>query len=341
VDLPVGQAAIPAAASRSMSAAARISSITVAFNPELARLAQQLRALTGQVGEMVVVDNGSQPPLQELFPRHASEYPQFGAPTLRLVTLPQNEGVARGLNVGVEAARESGAAFVLLLDHDSVPAADMVSHLMAAHERGASRPGAPRVAAMGPRVKDLRDSREYPFVRLGWLRNRHMRCGEGSDEIVECDFLISSGTLVPLDAYAAIGAFEEALFIDSVDREWCFRARDRGFVLEGVCAAQLDHRLGDRRRGVANGFELVVHSPVRLYYMTRNRLLLYQRAYVPLKWKLKDFLRVLAKFAAVMLFVSPRGEYARMTLWAIRDAVARRGGKFSHDPAFKQEAPRD
>jgi rhamnosyltransferase len=322
-----------------MSAAARISSITVAFNPELPRLAQQLRELAGQVGEMVVVDNGSQPPLQELFARHAREYPQLGAAMVRLVTLPQNEGVARGLNVGVAAAREGGAEFVLLLDHDSVPAVDMVSHMMAAHEREASRSGAPRVAAMGPRVKDLRDSREYPFVRLGWLRNRHVRCGERVDEVVECDFLISSGTLVSLDAYARVGPFEEALFIDSVDREWCFRARHRGFVLQGVCAAQLDHRLGDLRRGVANGFELVVHSPVRLYYMTRNRMLLYQRGYVPLKWKLKDFLRVLAKFAAVMLFVSPRREYARMTLWAIRDAVAGRGGKFSHGCAATRKTP--
>ena len=183
------------------------------------------------------------------------------------------------------------------------------------------------IAALGPRVKDLRDSREYPFVRLGWLRNRHVRCDAASQDVIPCDFLISSGTLMPLAAYTQVGPFEDGLFIDSVDREWCFRALDRGFVLLGVCAASLDHRLGDERRRALLGMELVVHSPARLYYMTRNRLLLYQRAYVPLKWKLKDFLRVLAKFAATMLFVAPRGEYARMTLRAVRDALAGRGGK--------------
>jgi rhamnosyltransferase len=70
-----------------------------------------------------------------------------------------------------------------------------------------------------------------------------------------------------------------------------------------------------------------VHSPERIYYMTRNRLLLYQRAYMPLKWKLKDLLRFLAKFAATVLLVRPRRENARMTLWAIRDALAGRGGR--------------
>lgn len=310
-----------------MSFHPRISSITVAFNPEAARLAQQVGALAGQVSEMVVVDNGSQPSLEALFARHDPNHPEFREPALRVVMLRENAGIARGLNVGIGAARASGAEFVLLLDHDSVPARDMVELMVAAFRRDAAKPGAARIAAMGPRVKDFRDAREYPFIRLGWLRNRHLRCGNMGGEVVECDFLISSGTLLPLASFDAIGPFEEDLFIDSVDREWCFRARARGFTLKGVCAAQLDHRLGDHRRSVAGGIELIVHSPERLYYMTRNRMLLYQRAYVPLKWKLKDFLRVLAKFAATLALVAPRAEYARMTWWAIRDALARRGGK--------------
>jgi hypothetical protein len=67
--------------------------------------------------------------------------------------------------------------------------------------------------------------------------------------------------------------------------------------------------------------------------MTRNRILLYGRPYMPLKWKLKDLLRALAKFVTVVLLVRPRLEYARMTLWGIRDAMARRGGKFTEDRA--------
>jgi len=72
---------------------------------------------------------------------------------------------------------------------------------------------------------------------------------------------------------------------------------------------------------------LVIHSPHRLYYMTRNRLLLYRRAYVPLKWKIKDVIRMGCKFIVTILLVAPRRLYARMTWVAIRDAVAGRGGR--------------
>ena len=296
----------------------KITSITVAFNPNPERLAEQVRVLQDEVDDIVVIDNGSERPVADL--------PQLGGASLRVVTLPGNAGVARGFNLGLAAARERGAEFVLLLDDDSVPTPGMVAELVAACRERTAR-GPPQVAAVGPRVQDSRDPHDYPFIRLGWTHNRHVRCGTMHGEVIACDFLISSGSLVPMEAFASVGEFDEGLFIDSVDLEWCCRARDRGLMLYGVCAARLDHRLGDRRQAVLNAFELVVHSPERVYYMTRNRFLLYRRPYVPLKWKLKDLLRWLAKFSATLLLVAPRFEYARMTLRAIRDALGGRSGK--------------
>jgi rhamnosyltransferase len=304
-----------------------VSSVTVTFNPHPARLAEQIAGLLGQVDEIIIVDNGSdlsvEDILQQCAPRELQES------RIKLVALKDNQGVARGFNIGIGEARRRGAGFVLLLDHDSIPAPDMVPLLMAGYRRCVELAGSNRVAAVGPRVNDSRDRLEYPFIRMGWLRNRHLRCGDAG-EVVACDFLISSGCLISMQLYPAIGEFDEALFIDSVDLEWCCRARSRDFALYGVCAAELDHRLGDHRRVFGRVIHLVVHSPERVYYMTRNRFLLYQRAYMPLKWKLKDLLRFLAKFAATVLLVRPRRENARMTLWAIRDAVAGRGGKLRY-----------
>ncbi|HZZ94227.1 MAG TPA: glycosyltransferase family 2 protein [Usitatibacter sp.] len=291
-------------------------SITIAFNPEPAFLLRQLEALAAQVDVAIIVDNGSTPPVAQL--------PTAATDRVRIVRLASNEGVARGFNVGIEEARRAGADRVLLLDQDSVPAAGMVDMLHQTLDQHLAR--GERVAAVGPRISDPRDRGDLPFVRLGWFRNRHLRARyEG--EVIPCDFLISSGALLPLAALAQLGAFEDDLFIDNVDLEWCCRARSRGYSLYGVTAAVLEHRLGDGRRRVPGGAQIVVHSPDRIYYMTRNRFLLYRREYMPLKWKLKDALRAVAKFAATMLWVAPRAEYARMTWRAVRDAVAGRTGK--------------
>jgi rhamnosyltransferase len=302
-----------------------VASVTVAYNPSPARLLAQLRALEGQVGHAIVVDNGSSPAVQPMLGEAAG-----AGPWLRLLPLPRNLGVAHGFNAGISEARRQGARFVLLLDHDSVPEPGMVAALREALRLATAR-GAGAVAAVGPRIRDSRDRAELPFVTLGWLANRHARCG-GDEGILPCDFLISSGALVDVTALDAVGPFDEGLFVDSVDLEWCFRARSKGFTLYGACAAVLDHRLGDDRRALVKGVDVVVHSPERLYYMTRNRLALYGRGYMPLKWKIKDFARALAKFATLMLLVAPRKEYARMSWRGLRDAFAGRRGKLGAGP---------
>lgn len=296
----------------------RVASITVAFNPDAARLRAQIEALRGQVGKIFVVDNRSHPAVSTLLANDA---------LVEIIALEDNRGVASGFNIGVAAAREWHAQSVLLLDHDSVPAPGMVAALTAAIERTARESGAQPVAAAGPRVNDVRDRQEYPFIQLGWTHNRHLRCADAREGVIACDFLISAGSLIPMASFESVGPFDETLFIDSVDFEWCCRARESGHRLLGVCDARLDHWLGDHRRRVLGGLSLVVHSPQRIYYMTRNRFLLYRRPYMPLKWKMKDLLRVLAKFSATMLLIPPRAKYARMTLFALRDAIALRGGK--------------
>ena len=306
----------------------RVASITVAFNPNPMRLAEQVAVLRKQVDEIIIVDNGSAPSISSVFAR-----PEIAAligdkSRIIFIVLQENLGVAHGFNIGIEASREQGSKFVVLLDDDSIPAADMVGKLLDGYQIAVRGSSAAMVAAVGPRIEDSRDMQDYPFIRFGSFRNQHIHCGGRTEKIVACDFLISSGALIAIDTFDKIGAFDDALFIDSVDLEWCCRARARHFSLHGVCGALLHHRLGDQRRVVLNRINLVVHSPIRIYYMTRNRILLYRRPYMPLKWKLKDILRMAAKFVATMLFVAPRLEYLRMTVCAIRDGVANRGGRF-------------
>ena len=305
----------------------RITSITVAFNPDPLRLAAQLAALRDQVDEIVIVDNGSAQSVKTILAQSGMATLIGDISHINFIVLAENQGIASGFNIGVDASQKRGAEFVLLLDQDSVPAADMVSKLHSGYQQASDESATGGVAAVGPRIVDSRDKHEYPFIRLGWIRNQHMRCIDHGKKCIACDFLISSGSLIPMRAFDKIGGFDEALFIDSVDLEWCFRARSAQFSLYGICDAKLDHRLGDHRRAVLNKIFLVVHSPLRIYYITRNRILLYWRPHVPLKWKLKDLLRMAAKFVAIMLFVAPRLEYLRMTLLAIRDGLANRGGR--------------
>jgi rhamnosyltransferase len=231
---------------------------------------------------------------------------------------------------------------VLLLDQDSVPLAGMTQALLdglhALERKGV------RVACVGPRLKLVGCDHASPFRRLGWLGPRIDR-GAAPGAPAECDYLIASGTLVPVAVLDEVGGMEEALFIDQVDTEWCCRARALGYRVFGVPDAMLDHRVGEGVRWIWLGRwrRLFAQKPVRYYYIFRNTLVLMRRGYVGAKF-VPFHLAWLAAMLAVFGIFGRRPEALGMMLKGIAHGALGRSGELpaqseAPTPATRSVAP--
>lgn len=94
----------------------------------------------------------------------------------------------------------------------------------------------------------------------------------------EVPHLITSGSVINLSPFQKIGNFDEALFIDKVDHEYCLRARLFNYKTVQFSNIFLSHNLGKVSFGRSlKNFKLtprVLHSPIRMYYILRNYLYL-------------------------------------------------------------------
>jgi len=281
--------------------------IVVTYRPDAAAL-EGVRALRGQVEHIVVADNGSGEESRVFFEGLAGT----GAVVLRL---GRNLGVGAAHNAGIARARSLGASHALLLDQDSVPAADMVFSLLQAEGRLLAQ--GTRVAAVGPVYHDQRVGKAWPFYRLSALGMKAQHCG--GDEVIACDFLISSGSLIRLAVLGEVGGMNEGYFLEHVDTEWALRARARGHALFGVCRARMLHSLGDDAVEVPLANRRVqLYQPYRGYYLYRNAALLWRQPFAPLPWKLNELKRLLLRFAFFSLLVPPRLarlRYMLLGLW--------------------------
>lgn len=283
--------------------------VVVTYHPDPSALSDLLAALRQQVAATVVIDNGGGGSALSALVANAGGV---------LLEQSGNLGLAKAQNLGIFWAREHGFSYVLLSDQDSIPDSGMVAALRAALDR-LQYEGAP--AAVGPVFHDLREDKEAPFVRVGLLFNSKLHC-EDARQAITCDFLISSGALIPLDVIDAVGPMNEGLFIDNIDLEWSFRARARGYTLHGVCAATMHHRLGDSRRELPFALgQVVVHGPTRLYYMMRNRLRLYRMPHTPRVWVAQDVPRVLVKLLLFGVVIGPRVRNLRFMLRGLWDGL--------------------
>jgi rhamnosyltransferase len=220
-----------------------VAGVVVLYRPG-AEVLENIGSYLDQVEVLYAVDNTEEPeaPLVSAL---------RGLPKVSYVWSGRNLGVAAALNVGACRAKAGGYEWLLTMDQDSRATSGMV-------------------AAM------LRCQGESAPADLGLISPFHVQVGgaprEPRGRCVQVFTPMTSGCVVSLSAYEAVGPFMEELFIDQVDNEFCLRLRTAGFCVLEAGEATLIHKVGDVRR---HRFPLPMyttgHPPVRRYYMTRNR----------------------------------------------------------------------
>lgn len=297
-----------------------VCAVIITFFPDLSNLRALVESLSQQVDSVVIVDNGSSDSM-DLF---AGTLGISNKPAV--ISLGENLGIGYAQNVGIEFAKTAGAAYVVLFDQDSCPENNMVIKLLSAATELESS-GIP-LAAVAPSYRDSDGGKLSSFVRIGYFGFSRIDCAS-DDRVVEADFLISSGSLIPLSTIATVGGVDASLFIDHVDTEWCLRAKSMGFKLFGVHDAVMRHSLGDRRTRFwfLRWRTVPYHSPFRYYYMFRNSILLQRRSYMPLRWRMADAARCLRALVFFGIFSSDRVACVKMMLRGTRDGIVGVTGK--------------
>lgn len=293
-----------------------IVAIVVTYQPALVELARLLDAIRHQVQRTIIVDNGSTIDVNQFL----ADRNDTG---IHCLCLGKNHGVAAAQNVGIAWARELGASFVILFDQDSIPDSGMVALLHSTYQRKTDEGF--RVAAVGPRYVDNRNRARASFSRLSGMRILTEDCTIHK-EAIPVDFVISSGSLISLEALNRIGCMNEALFIDQIDIEWGLRAKSLGYQSFGVHNAAMAHSLGEAPL-IILGRKLLNHSPLRHYYIVRNAVWLISKKYTPVGWRLYFARMILVRYLLYPLWVTPRFDYFNMMTKGLWHGLLGRMGK--------------
>lgn len=202
-----------------------------------------------------------------------------------IYTLGENKGIATAQNVGIQAALRADADYIILFDQDSDLDINLVAKLLAAMEKAKFQ--GINIACIGPRPLDIFSGKKYRPA----IQKEQQICSE----ITLCSQIIASGKLIDASVLKEVGLMEDALFIDGVDHEWCWRAQKYGYVVGIAENAVMEHTLGDAR-GKFMGISYKIGSAIRMYYQFRNILILSRRGYVPLYWKFRNIAGMFFRF---------------------------------------------
>lgn len=212
-----------------------------------------MNALENQVDQVIIVDNAS----DECVFSEMQEYSRYR--NVNIIRNNSNEGIAAALNKGMDVAIKSGYAWAITFDQDTIPFSNILDLHNAAFN---SYPERDRIGAVGTN-----------FCTEG--NKSYYRVAASAGYAVK-DYLITSGSLIRLEAYSDAGGFRDDFFIDNVDLEFSLRLRKKGWVNLITREWGMMHKVGNPVSGNFLGIKVRSsgHDSQRRYYMARNHVLM-------------------------------------------------------------------
>jgi len=297
---------------------ARVAGIVLNYRtPEDTRLAlRSLQASRRPVADVIAVDNGSGD--------GSVDQLRAALPGIRVLASPRNLGFSGGCNLGIRNALERGADLVLLVNSDAVLRLDTLERMedvLLTH---------PKIGVVAPVLLSQSTpeqilSRGIDFSALtGRMWHRDFGTAYASmsgDPVMLADGASACVMLIRREVFDAIGLFDEKYFFSFEDLDFCLRARRAG-ILTAIAANAIAYHQENRTIGP--------NSPRRLYFATRNHLLLAKQA-APLPVPGAGLLRAGAILALNTAFAMlntqvPRKDGLRSVARGAWDHVIRRYG---------------
>ena len=236
----------------------------VLFQPDLDRLKENIYNLSQQLSTVIFYNNGAENVDINAWAKNSD---------MSIVVIGDgiNNGIAHALNGIMEKADELGFEWVLTLDQDSIVPSNMISTFEEITKQD-------DVAIICPQNIDS--------------RRKYMKAVKEPkiESVKMCD---TSGSCTRLSVWKEIGKFDDWLFIDLVDNDYCKRVDLKGYRIIRDNSVVMDHQYGniEPRGKIAERFFIgigeILHStniqklsfkrkvnPLRVYYENRNVLYL-------------------------------------------------------------------
>jgi len=246
----------------------------------------------------------------------------FKSSQVTIINNPGNIGLSAALNVGILEAKKQGAKMVALFDQDTLLPDDfsqsILKHINA--YQGDKKPALFSPVFFNHVTDDYGSIINFKPFRL--IRSKP----DKQKTVIHPQYVITSGSFIPMSVLDDVGLMREELFIDFVDIEWCLRARAKGYEIVSFPQVEIAHHLGDSSVSFM-GTNYPIHSPLRMYYYFRNAMYLYRLREIEWNWRVVDAARNLFRFLFYMLFVKNRWTYFKYIIKGYYHGLIKKMGK--------------
>lgn len=227
----------------------KVAAVVVIYNPDKT-IFTNIETYLPYVDKLYVWDNS-----EKEFPDIKKKLEAM--PNVEYIGCEENEGLCVPFNVCKNKALEQNMDWLITFDQDSYAAENMVQYMRQYVECEMCTKD---IGIVAPTVNELDENEQIKAKRYCTFYDK----------------VFQSGAMHRLEMMEQIGDYDENLFIDEVDYEYCARCRAQGYYIVKLSNAVLLHNVNDSavQSEFVNGKHIYIgkFSEMRYYYKIRNAL---------------------------------------------------------------------
>lgn len=280
----------------------KLLAIIVTYLPVQEDLIKNIKSCVNDVDEIIIWENTPEHLItynKEILAAVSDKISFWGIGT--------NVGIGKALNYGAEMAIEKGFSHLLTLDQDS--------YFDEKH-----------LGKYKLQISQFK-SNDAGIFGVNYINN-NLKTFTTDKQFLEQPDCITSGSIVPVNTFLTAGFFDEELFIDGVDFDFCYRIKEKSNLKTIICSEIfLNHQVGYLTK-TKLGFSTENYSAFRTYFIVKNHLLLWKRykQLFPLfrkKHLIKNY--IIYRFIKVLLAEDNKKDKMGAILRGVFDAVFKNG----------------
>lgn len=271
----------------------KIGSCTIIYNPDK-NVLENINSYINLVKQAVIVDNSNEE--TEITNKIKS------LKNIVYINMDGNKGIAAALNKGLNYLIENDFDYVLTMDQDSIFPNKKYTEIMNMF---------------------YKYSKNYSIVGLNFNKSSDYK-----EEITEVKCWLTSGNFLNLNDYKIVGGFNNDLFIDYVDIDFCYRLYKEGKKVCYLNNYSLLHEIGNpiEIKFFGRKYYSMNHNPIRYYYRYRNCFYLYKK---DKKFYKKEYYKeIFINIPKMLIYEKNRKEKIKMIFLGIKDARNEKMGVF-------------
>ncbi len=276
--------------------------VIVSFHPD-EHFGSRVESIAEQFTQIFIIDNSGP---------EAPVVPDLEINNTQLVRNQVNLGLAKALNIGCTQALEQGFEWAVTLDQDTELSPDYLRKIISSWLS----------SGLSPHVLGCN------YFNVTRARNRFALSGIPHTKIKKT--VITSGCLMHLPTWSELGKFRAEYFIDSIDHEFCLRARKRGHRVAINLQPLMTHTIGDNEEypEYLKRFAPYSHSSLRTYTNARNttRTIL-EYAYEEPAWCIRKMAGLVYEAVAIILLEKQKVARIKAFFTGLRDGYLNKMGR--------------